>query len=1127
MRDMTQASDFNIRYFQEVSLFPRAAHCALVILLTLAAVMPWTSIWGASPALIPNPALGVRLAEGFRITSYANENLADDIQAMTLDSMGRVVVTGPGYIRTLVDTNSDGIADVALEFAKSKTGGMGLCFWGPSLYFVGDDALWRMVDANGDGVADGPATKILPLKISEHGAHAIRQGPDGSWYLMAGNDTEVHSGWINDPRSPVRTPEAGALLRFPSDFRMVAVYSHGFRNPYDFDFNELGDIFTYDSDVEREFLLPWYTPTRLYHVQYASHQGWRLPGFQRSYKRVDSDPATTSMMHGMGRGSPTGVACYRHFQFPNHYQNGFFFLDWTFGRIWFSPLEPTDATYRATPELFLEPMGNAGFAPTDVQVAADGALWVCIGGRKTRGGVFRISYTADPSRSQAASNWVQQATTDIDIVLRFPQPLDAWSRSVWEPMALRMGPRAFELAAASENLPDAQRIRAIEVLTELHGGLSTATAEAVSKTVSPFVRARVAWSLGRTPCQNFAPILLNLAKDTSPSVRREAMSAIAEQVEYMGAAQVAQAALASATHPDKRLRQLAAHLATYLPKENWQAYYQSLMRTGPQAQLSCALAVLKRFPTNTLHQPLLIPTLSALKISHSPAEQLQAVHLVGQALGDWRLFSPSIELYTSYEATFPPASGSALEKDLLQALKPLVRSKDPALVFESARILGMLRDPDPTLPSILLQHVGPQTDPASDFHYLTVLSRLPKNATSNTTACASAILGLSAKASVQLTGSKQTWMDRFKELVEQLQKRDSNLADALLRSPGFPQRQNIGWIDALEFPDREKAARRFFKTLQEDRRFPWSPELVRLLNLLPPKEVRPLLRAQWSQVELQDSILLALAHDPAPEDRDRFVKGLESVQADVASLSRDALVALPPDANPSLLQTALRLLQKSLREKSPGLRPSQLVSLITHATRQPFRLQSDELDANSFRQAYQVVFDWCLARYPALAGHLEKENKNLLDWDKLVQSVAWDRGNHLNGERLFRARACSVCHGGESGIGPDLAGVTKRWSPRDLFNQIKYPSREISDNYRATFIETKQGEKLLGIVAFYSADGVLLRLADGRTARVAEKDILVRRNATDSIMPEGLLEGLSAGELADLYAYLRQLDLPK
>jgi hypothetical protein len=69
--------------------------------------------------LVPVEELGLRVASGFRVTLYADEKLGNDIFAMTLDAQGHVVVTGPGYIRTLHDTNGDVVGGQS-DFVRAK-----------------------------------------------------------------------------------------------------------------------------------------------------------------------------------------------------------------------------------------------------------------------------------------------------------------------------------------------------------------------------------------------------------------------------------------------------------------------------------------------------------------------------------------------------------------------------------------------------------------------------------------------------------------------------------------------------------------------------------------------------------------------------------------------------------------------------------------------------------------------------------------------------------------------------------------------------------------------------------------------------------------------------------------------
>lgn len=387
--------------------------------------------------LVDVPEHGLRVQRGFRITQFSDEKLANDIWCMTLSPRGEVTVSGAGYIATLLDENGDGTAERAVEFTKTK-GAMGLCFGddGKQLLAMHDGWLTEFRDDNLDRIADGPPRKILRCATGEHGGHAIRKGPDGWWWVIAGNDAGIVTEFdeatkladdigidIQTGGDPEKRPLAGALMRISPDLKKILFAADGFRNPYDFDFNERGDVFTYDSDCERDYFLPWHSGTRIYHVTLGRSHGWRLPGYQRSFRVPDYMPSAVPALADLGRGSPTGVLVPKAQYFPAHYRGGLFACDWTFGRIHFLPLvrrpaeDVADAEaklasqlrsvlggdhsafalkqpyYVTQPEVFAEPLGSHGFAPTDIEQARDGSLLVSIGGRKTRGAVYRFTPT--------------------------------------------------------------------------------------------------------------------------------------------------------------------------------------------------------------------------------------------------------------------------------------------------------------------------------------------------------------------------------------------------------------------------------------------------------------------------------------------------------------------------------------------------------------------------------------------------------------------------------------------------------------------------------------------------------------------------------------------------------------
>lgn len=345
----------------------------------------------AAPATAPE----LKLPPGFRAKLFADNLIAPDIYTMTMDAAGRVLIAGRGYVRVLVDDDHDGVADRAVDLIDGlKDGPMGLLAEGDSLFVVSDGGLQRYGGYNGTDKLKGPPERVLALKAGgEHDAHAVRRGPDGWLYLLCGNMAGVTKSTITDTRSPVKDPVAGALLRISPDLKSVEVVADGFRNPYSFDFNPDGEPFTYDSDNERCVGLPWYEGCRFYAIVPGGNYGWRSPQLSQTWRKPPYFPDVVKPICDLDRGSPTGVACYRHAQFPEKYRGGFFLADWTFGRIHFVPLRPSGSSYEGRPEVFAETVGTSGFAPTALAVhPKTGELFVSIGGRGTRGGVYRITF---------------------------------------------------------------------------------------------------------------------------------------------------------------------------------------------------------------------------------------------------------------------------------------------------------------------------------------------------------------------------------------------------------------------------------------------------------------------------------------------------------------------------------------------------------------------------------------------------------------------------------------------------------------------------------------------------------------------------------------------------------------
>ena len=343
--------------------------------------------------LLAQGANGIEVESGYRLTHVATDKIANNIFCMAVDPEGRVFVSGPGYIKVLADSNGDGVFENSTLFSdRLKSGAQGMAFDQTDLLCTGDGGVWKFSDVDRNGVADGPPKKMITIKTGgEHDAHAIRKGPSGWWYLLAGNGTPILPEYNSMLSTPVKNPRAGFLLRISPDWKRKEIFAHGFRNAYDFDFSNDGSIFVFDSDGERDISLPWYCPTRVFRIRAGDDAGWVSAGWKRPGYFFDMP----SVMDSLGRGSPTGVKFGEPKRRPDGMLAGYsdrsiFIADWTFGRVLVSRVGMDSGT-RLPFKDFVVATGQTGFAVTDLDFDSAGDLLISVGGRGTEGGVYRVT----------------------------------------------------------------------------------------------------------------------------------------------------------------------------------------------------------------------------------------------------------------------------------------------------------------------------------------------------------------------------------------------------------------------------------------------------------------------------------------------------------------------------------------------------------------------------------------------------------------------------------------------------------------------------------------------------------------------------------------------------------------
>src|SRR5207245_10138156 len=80
---------------------------------------------------------------------------------------------------------------------------------------------------------------------------------------------------------------------------------------------------------------------------------------------------------------------------------------------------------------------------------------------------------------------------------------------------------------------------------------------------------------------------------------------------------------------------------------------------------------------------------------------------------------------------------------------------------------------------------------------------------------------------------------------------------------------------------------------------------------------------------------------------------------------------------------------------------------------------------------------WCLRVYPERAARLaDPDGVDVAGWERRLAALDWAAGDAARGEAVFAKASCASCHSGAQALGPDLHGVTGRFSRADLFTAV-------------------------------------------------------------------------------------------
>ncbi len=235
------------------------------------------------------------------------------------------------------------------------------------------------------------------------------------------------------------------------------------------------------------------------------------------------------------------------------------------------------------------------------------------------------------------------------------------------------------------------------------------------------------------------------------------------------------------------------------------------------------------------------------------------------------------------------------------------------------------------------------------------------------------------------------------------------------------------------------------------------------------------------------------------------------------------------------------MLAKNYKSFHQSERPAVVAALVSRATFARALLEAmgkdaisrTDLSAAQARQIRSFNDADLTKRLGDVWGELRDSPKDRIDliakWKADLTPEVLQAADKSKGRAVF-AKACANCHrlygsGGE--IGPDLTGAGRK-DLDYLLGNIVDPSAEVNKDFQITLVKLLDGRVLNGIVVAETAQTLTVQTAEARlTFPLA--DVESRKKSPLSLMPDGLLQPLTAEQVRDLIAYLmtdRQVELP-
>ncbi len=499
----------------------------------------------------PAPARNLKVPDGFTIERIAGPPLVDRPITAAFDDEGRLYVADssgsndkvqkqleerPHRIVRLEDKDGDGRFESQTVFADKMMFPEGTMWLDGSLYVAAPPSIWKLTDADGDGVAEDRVEWFQGKTLTgcANDLHGPYAGPDGWVYWCKGAFAE--QTYERPGKSPFVTSASHIFRSRPDGSAIEPVMTGGMDNPVDVAFTPGGErIFT------STFIQQPGGGLRdgLGHAVYGGLFGKVNRVLDAPSHKWTSPHLMPILLH-MGPAAPCGLTRYESTALGEEYRDNLFACYFNLHKVGRHVLTPDGATFATKDEDFIT-SPDLDFHPTDVIEDADGSLIVvdtggwyklcCPSSQLPKpdvlGGVYRVRRKdarpiADPRGLKI--DWKAQTPADLAALLSDLRP--AVARRAVEALA-RAGKDALPAIAAAlgGSNPEGRR-NAVWTLARIDAPEARAEGRSALNDPDESVRQAAGHVASLTRDAGAAAVLSTLLKNESPANRRIAAEAL-------------------------------------------------------------------------------------------------------------------------------------------------------------------------------------------------------------------------------------------------------------------------------------------------------------------------------------------------------------------------------------------------------------------------------------------------------------------------------------------------------------------------------------------------------------------------------------------------------------------------